>query len=60
MKVAIYSRYSTDSQDVTSIAGQVFNCESLAARENLTVVARYRDDGISGNDDNHHPFGGSA
>ncbi len=52
MKVAIYSRYSTDTQDVTSIAGQVTNCEALASREGLTVVARYRDEGISGNDDN--------
>ena len=52
MKVAIYSRFSTDTQDVTSIAGQVANCEALASREGLTVVARYRDDGISGNDDN--------
>ncbi len=52
MKVAIYSRFSTDTQDVTSIAGQVANCEALASREGLTVVARYRDEGISGNDDN--------
>ncbi len=52
MKVAIYSRFSTDTQDVTSIAGQVANCEALAARENLRIVARYEDEGISGNDDN--------
>ena len=52
MKVAIYSRFSTDTQDVTSITGQVANCEALAARENLKVVARYEDEGLSGNDDN--------
>ncbi len=52
MKVAIYSRYSTDLQDKTSIDGQVANCEALAARESLRVVARYQDEGISGNDDN--------
>ena len=51
-KVAIYSRFSTDTQDVTSIMGQVANCEALAARENLKVVARYEDEGLSGNDDN--------
>ena len=47
MKVAIYSRYSTDNQDVSSIAGQVANCEALAARESLDVVGRY--------DHNHFP-----
>ena len=52
MKVAIYSRYSTDLQDKTSIDGQVVNCEALAARESLQVVAKYQDEGISGNDDN--------
>ncbi len=52
MKVAIYARYSTDLQDKTSIDGQVANCEALAARESLQVVARYQDEGISGNDDN--------
>ena len=52
MKVAIYARYSTDLQDKTSIDGQVANCEALAARESLRVVARYQDKGISGNDDN--------
>jgi DNA invertase Pin-like site-specific DNA recombinase len=52
MRVAIYSRFSTDTQDVTSIAGQVANCEALAARESLDVVARIEDEGISGNDDN--------
>ena len=51
MKVAIYSRFSTDQQDKTSIAGQVANCEALAARENLKVIACYKDEGISGNDD---------
>lgn len=51
MKVAIYARYSTELQDKTSIAGQIANCEALAQRENLSVVATYSDEGISGNDD---------
>lgn len=51
MKVAIYSRYSTDSQDVTSIAGQTANCESLCVREGFEIAGRYADEGISGNDD---------
>ena len=51
MKVAIYSRYSTDQQDKTSIAGQVSNCEALVEREGFEVFARYQDEGQSGNDD---------
>ena len=51
MKVAIYGRYSTDLQDKTSIDGQIVNCEALAAREGLDIVARFRDEGRSGNDD---------
>jgi site-specific DNA recombinase len=56
MKVAIYSRFSTDQQDRTSIAGQVANCEALADREGFDVVATYQDEGISGNDDNRPNF----
>ena len=52
MKVAIYARFSTDHQDVTSIAGQVANCEELAARHGWEIVARYSDEAISGIDDN--------
>ena len=51
MKVAIYSRFSTDAQDATSITGQVVNCEDLAAQNGWEVVERYRDEAISGNDD---------
>jgi site-specific DNA recombinase len=51
MKVAIYSRFSTDAQDATSITGQVVNCEDLATRNDWTVVKRYKDEAISGSDD---------
>ena len=51
MKVAIYARYSTDLQDKTSIAGQVANCEAISSREGFHVVARFQDEGRSGNDD---------
>ena len=51
MKVAIYSRFSTDNQDVTSIAGQVANCEDIAARNGWEIVNRYSDEAISGADD---------
>ena len=51
MKVAIYSRFSTNAQDATSITGQVVNCEDLAAQNGWTVVKRYKDEAISGSDD---------
>ena len=57
MKIAIYARYSTDLQDRTSITGQISNCEVLAEREGLDVVARFQDEGISGNDDNRPGYG---
>ncbi len=56
MKVAIYARYSTDMQDKTSIAGQISNCEALAAREGFDVVTRYQDAARSGNDDNRPQY----
>ena len=51
MKVVIYSRFSTDAQDATSITGQVANCEDLAAQHGWKVVKRYSDEAISGSDD---------
>ena len=51
MKVAIYARYSTALQDETSIAGQVANCEELAAAQGWTVVRVYSDEAVSGSDD---------
>ena len=51
MKVAIYARYSTDMQDRTSIDGQFRNCEALAEQHGFQVVARFRDEGISGTDE---------
>ncbi len=56
MKVVIYARYSTDLQDKTSIAGQISNCEALAAREGLTVSKIFGDEGISGNDDSRPDY----
>ncbi len=56
MKVAIYARYSTDLQDKTSIAGQITNCEALAAQEGFDVVTRYQDAARSGNDDNRPQY----
>jgi len=46
--VAIYARFSTDKQDKRSIEDQVRRCRDFAARENLTVVEVYSDEGKSG------------
>jgi site-specific DNA recombinase len=51
VNVAIYSRFSTEAQDATSISGQIANCETLANEHGWNIVARYSDAAISGNDD---------
>ena len=56
MKVSLYARYSTSSQDRTSIDGQVVNCEALAAREGFEIVARFHDEARSGNDDRRDAY----
>lgn len=55
-RLAIYARFSTDLQDKTSIAGQIANCEALAAQKGFTVVAQYHDAAQSGNDDNRPQY----
>src|SRR5262245_45215248 len=52
--VFVYSRFSSDGQDRTSTAGQVANCEAIAAREGLRVVKKFADEGRPGYDD-HRP-----
>ena len=47
-RAAIYSRYSTDLQSERSVEDQVALCETYAAREGLTVVARFDDRARSG------------
>ena len=48
MKAAIYSRFSTERQDVQSIADQVRVCTEWAQREGATVARSFADEGISG------------
>ena len=48
MKVALYSRYSTDRQNESSIADQVRVCSEYAQRQDWQVVERFTDEGISG------------
>ncbi len=47
-RVALYARYSSDSQREASIDDQFRNCEQYATREGWTITARYADHGISG------------
>lgn len=47
-RVALYARYSSDSQREASIEDQFRICREQATRENWKVVAAYKDAGISG------------
>ena len=42
-RAAIYARYSSDMQKVTSIDGQLLLCRKVAARNNLDVVGEFVD-----------------
>lgn len=48
MRVAIYSRYSSDLQSETSASDQARLCRQRAEREGWTVVGNYADEAISG------------
>jgi site-specific DNA recombinase len=48
MKVAIYSRFSTDRQTDSSIADQVRVCSEYAQRQGWSITHRFEDQGISG------------
>ena len=48
MRAAIYSRFSTDRQNESSIADQVRVCTEYAERQGWQVVERFDDQGISG------------
>jgi site-specific DNA recombinase len=51
MRVAIYSRYSSEGQREASIEDQNRNCEAYAKRQGWKVVERYADKAISGTQD---------
>jgi DNA invertase Pin-like site-specific DNA recombinase len=48
LRVAIYSRYSSDLQNDRSIADQLALCQDYALRHGWAVVKRYADHAISG------------
>jgi site-specific DNA recombinase len=45
---AIYARFSTDRQDLTSIANQLRVCRARAEALGFQVVAEYSDAAVSG------------
>lgn len=47
-RVALYARYSSDNQSVSSIEDQFRICREQAAREKFKVVGAYKDAAISG------------
>jgi site-specific DNA recombinase len=47
-RAAIYARYSSDMQKVTSIDGQLLLCRKVAARNSLDVVGEFVDAAKSG------------
>ncbi|MBC8051125.1 MAG: recombinase family protein [Chitinophagales bacterium] len=48
MKVAIYARYSSDSQREASIEDQIRLCRERAEREGWTIITAYTDHAVSG------------
>ncbi|MEM6484627.1 MAG: recombinase family protein [Pseudomonadota bacterium] len=56
LKAAIYSRFSTDMQDYSSIEGQLSNCRELADKNGWQVVSEYSDAAISGSDDSRPEY----
>ena len=49
-RAVIYARYSTKEQKEESAKAQIEKCEALAKLHDLTVVAIFKDEGISGRD----------
>lgn len=48
MKAVIYTRYSSDRQNDTSIEDQARNCRRFAEREGFLIIRDYQDKAISG------------
>ena len=55
MRIAIYSRYSSDLQDARSITDQIEIAREYAARQGWTVVGEYDDAAVSGSTTHNRP-----
>ena len=51
----IYARYSCDKQTENSILGQVRDCQEFAKRNDINVIAIYKDEAKSGRETAHRP-----
>jgi site-specific DNA recombinase len=56
MKAALYARVSTQDQREASLGDQFRKCEELCAREGLSIVQRFSDFGLSGNETNRPQY----
>lgn len=52
MRVAIYARYSSNSQRAASIEEQVKICTEYAERNDYSIVRVYKDEALTGTNDN--------
>src|SRR4051794_13909511 len=48
LKVAVYTRFSTDKQDARSIDDQIRRCRAFAGQREWEVAAEYADAAMSG------------
>ena len=51
----IYARYSCDKQTENSILGQVRDCQEFAKRNDINIIAIYKDEAKSGRETAHRP-----
>jgi len=56
MKAVIYARYSSDSQNESSIEGQLRECQEYAEKHNIKIVTSYIDRALSAKTDNRPEF----
>ena len=55
MNGVIYARYSCDKQTENSILGQVRDCQEFAKRNDINIIAVYKDEARSGRETAHRP-----
>ena len=55
MRAALYARYSTDLQNVSSIADQFATCLAFATKNGMSAVSRFEDAAISGSSTANRP-----
>lgn len=56
IKAVIYARYSSDSQNESSIEGQLRECQEYAEKQGYTVLTTYIDRALSAKTDNRPEF----